>query len=68
MDGLTTDEGRILGRMHAECEELRERVADTEEKLRKAEELASAYDAWIVAVSGACAASLEQLARKLDGK
>ena len=24
MDGLTTDESRILGRMHAECEELRE--------------------------------------------
>ena len=23
MDGLTTDESRILGRMHAECDELR---------------------------------------------
>ena len=23
MDGLTTDESRILGRMHTECEELR---------------------------------------------
>ena len=37
MDDLTVDERRILGRQHTEIEELRERVADLEEKLKKAD-------------------------------